>query len=395
MRRWANGWLFEKNRGAKGFTMNYVNKYLRNLKPYKLASHTIWTASAEEKKKILKLDWNEATIPPSPKVRERLRKKIDEADFFNIYPSTCNVELLQRLSDYTGLPVENIQYFASSDSIHEYVAKLFISVGDPVLLVGPTYDNFRLTAEVCGARVFYYNVDNDFNFDIDGFYAQLEKIKPSMVYICNPNNPTGTVHTVRFLEETIKKFEDTLFLVDEAYAEFSGISAKELVLDNENIIISRTMSKAFALANFRIGYMLASKSNIDYISNIRNPKNISTLTQEAAIGALNDLEYMRAFVEEVRRAKECFSASLEKWDSYLSFAKGEGNFLLILTKQDGMKEKLFEYFKERGIYVRDVAQTEYLRKYGLRITIGTREQMRFVSDVIDQFFESWQRAETH
>ena len=303
--------------------------------------------------------------------------------------------MLQRLSDYTGLPVENIQYFASSDSIHEYVAKLFISVGDPVLLVGPTYDNFRLTAEVCGARVFYYNVDNDFNFDIDGFYAQLEKIKPSMVYICNPNNPTGTVHTVRFLEETIKKFEDTLFLVDEAYVEFSGISAKELVLDNENIIISRTMSKAFALANFRIGYMLASKSNIDYISNIRNPKNISTLTQEAAIGALNDLEYMRAFVEEVRRAKECFSASLEKWDSYLSFAKGEGNFLLILTKQDGMKEKLFQYFIERGIYVRDVAQTEYLRKYGLRITIGTREQMRFVSDVIDQFFESWQRAETH
>ena len=107
--------------------MKFPNKYLRNLKPYKLASHKIWAVSPDKRAEILKLDWNEATVPPSPKVRERIVELMTETDFFNLYPSTKNERLLSLLSNYTGLPEENLQYFASSDSLHEYICKVFIS----------------------------------------------------------------------------------------------------------------------------------------------------------------------------------------------------------------------------------------------------------------------------
>ena len=269
--------------------MSYINKYLRNFKPYKLASHKVWTVDPNEREKILKLDWNEATIPPSPIVAMRLKKLVLQSNFYNLYPSTYNEELLLLLSNYTGISKDNIQYFASSDSLHEYIAKLYITVGDPVLLLGPTYDNFRLTAEVCGANIYFHMLEApDFLFDEEKFKDDIRRIEPSLVYVCNPNNPTGTQYRANYIKGLLDEFPETLFLIDEAYAEFANVSAKKLALEYENILITRTMSKAFALANFRFGYLIASKRNIDYISSIRNPKNITTFAQEAVIGALSD-----------------------------------------------------------------------------------------------------------
>ena len=119
--------------------MKFPNKYLRNLKPYKLASHKIWGVAPDYRKDILKLDWNESTIPPSPKVKERIVKIMEEPCFFNLYPTTYNEELMDLLSVYTGLPKENLQYFGSSDALHEYVCKVFISVGDPVMILAPSF----------------------------------------------------------------------------------------------------------------------------------------------------------------------------------------------------------------------------------------------------------------
>lgn len=367
--------------------MKFVNKYLRNFTPYKLASHRIWTASEHERKCILKLDWNESTIPPSPKVSDRIKALIDGDSFYHLYPSTYNEELLRLISAYVGLPEKNIQYFASSDSLHEYIAKLYITVGDPVLLLGPTYDNFRLTAEVCGADIFYYNIEDSFEFNPKEFIKQINEIEPSLVYICNPNNPTGTLHQISFIQELLETFPQCLFLIDEAYAEFSGISAKNLVMQYENILISRTMSKAFALANFRIGYLIASQNNIAYISNIRNPKNITTFAQQAAIGALSDIPYMENYVKEVNNAKEKFIKKMEIYAENLRCIYGSGNFVLLQLKKVGYKSQLISYLVDHKIYVRDVSQTEFLQKYCIRITIGTNEQMEYVGKVIGTFFE--------
>ena len=114
--------------------------------------HKIW--DIEDKSQILKLDWNEATIQPTPKVNQAINELLRKPDFFNLYPKTTNEYLLQLISEYTELPPENIQYFASSDSIHEYLAKLYIGEGDKVLILGPSYDNFRLTLQANGGQVF-------------------------------------------------------------------------------------------------------------------------------------------------------------------------------------------------------------------------------------------------
>lgn len=369
--------------------MKFINKYLRNFEPYKLASHKIWTAGEEERKTILKLDWNEAAIPPSPKVSQRMEELVRKNQFYNYYPSTYNEELHHLIAEYMELPKENIQYFASSDSLHEYIAKLYITVGDPVLILGPSYDNFRLTAEVCGADVFFYYIGDNFQFQSEEFCKMIEDKEPSLVYICNPNNPTGTQHAAEYIEELLNKYPAVLFLIDEAYAEFSGITVKDLVLNYENILVSRTMSKAFGIANFRFGYLAASKNNIDYISNIRNPKNITTFAQEAAIGALSDLQYMKDYVNEVRSAKLEFQKQLSLYRGWIEFAKGEGNFQLIRCRDSNLKNSLLQYLESNNIFVRDVCQTEFLKNFCVRITIGTREQMRRVSKCISEFIEGY------
>lgn len=260
--------------------MKFPNKYLRNLKPYRLASHKIWSVTPGDRPKILKLDWNEASIPPTPKVRERIMKILDEPCFFNLYPTTYNEELHNLLSSYVGLPKENIQYFGSSDALHEYICKVFISVGDPVMILGPSYDNFRLTCQANGAEVYFTYYNDDFSFDPDKFEKEINQKEPAVVYICNPNNPTGNVHQQLYIEHLLNEFPDTLFLIDEAYYEFSGITCKDLVTKYDNILISRTMSKAFALANFRVGYLIASKDNVQFVNRIRNPKNLTTFAQD-------------------------------------------------------------------------------------------------------------------
>ena len=365
--------------------MKFPNKYLRNLKPYKLASHKIWSVTPDDRETILKLDWNEATIPPSPKVRERLQKIMAEPCFFNLYPSTHNEELISLLTAYVGLPKDNIQYFGSSDALHEYVCKVFISVGDPVMILGPSYDNFRLTCQANGAEVFFSYYNDDFSFSADSFEAEINRREPAVVYICNPNNPTGNVHSQSYIEHLLKEFPDTLFLIDEAYYEFSGVTCKDLVLKYDNILISRTMSKAFALANFRVGYLLGSKDNVQFVNRIRNPKNLSTFAQEAACGALSDPAYMWDYVHEVNSAKDSFIRSMEAWKEHFTLFPSHGNFIMAKFPDYEKKMALMDYLSENNIFVRNTMQADCVKNC-FRITVGTRAQMEHVAQIIAAFY---------
>ena len=318
-----------------------------------------------------------------------IQELVSDANFYNYYPAVNNDELLKLLSEYTALPVQNIQYFASSDSLHEYIAKLYITVGDPVLIMGPSYDNFRLTAEICGGNIFYYDIGNDFiaGKNEEGFLEMINSVDPSMVYICNPNNPTGTQQSMSYIKKLLDSYPDVLFLIDEAYAEFSNISAKEYVLEYENILISRTMSKAFAMANFRFGYLLASENNINYISRIRNPKNITTFAQVAAIGALSDLSYMRRYVKEVNEARAYFIRESKQYEKYFVCNNGGGNFVLVVCRDNKIKMEIIRTLEENNIYVRNLSQTDFLRTYCIRITIGRKDQMDRVLAVFKDYFK--------
>lgn len=367
--------------------MKFPNKYLRNLKPYKLASHKVWSVSPEERSSILKLDWNESTIPPSPKVLERVQNILSEPSFFNLYPTTYNAELLSLLSQYVGLPLENVQYFGSSDVLHEYICKAFISVGDPVMILGPSYDNFRLTCQANGADVIFFNYNEDFTFDSEAFEEEILRKEPAVVYICNPNNPTGNVHTKEYIEHLLTDYPDTLFLIDEAYYEFSGITVKDLVTEYDNLLVSRTMSKAFGLANFRVGYLMASRDNVQFINKIRNPKNLSTIAQEAACAALSDVPYMREYVDEVHKGMVYFYEESKKYAQHYTTHESHGNFILLKFPTQEDKLALHKYLADNNIFARDTTQSPLVQNC-FRITIGTVEQMKRVMNVIDQYYKN-------
>lgn len=366
--------------------MSYINKYLRNFKPYSLASHKVWQVSPEERRKILKLDWNESASQPSPLVKKRLLELLEEDDFFNLYPSTNNEHLIDLLASYVGLPKENVQYFGSSDSLHEYIAKLYITVGDPVLIVWPSYDNFRLTAEVSGGHVFYYNFNDDFTVSEKGLAEMIGKTEPSLVYICNPNNPTGHLFSVPFIESLLKRFTDTIFLIDEAYYEFAGpdSTCAHLVSRYDNLLVTRTMSKAFAIANFRFGYLIASAENIRYISTIRNPKNITTFAQEAAIAVLEDADYMRNYVKEVTEAKKYFIREARSLPGVTAY-ESRGNFVLLKFPSYEEKIAMRDFLAAGDIFVRNVEQSPSLHSC-LRVTIGPMDAMERVIGRMKEYY---------
>lgn len=366
--------------------MRYVNKFLRNLAPYKVASHKIWEVPPDERSKILKLDWNEATIPPTPLVKEKILELVSNHPCFNLYPSSYNEELHLLFSEYAGVPKENLQYFASSDVLHEYIVRVFVTVGDPVLILGPTYDNFRLTCEAQGGKVFYSEFTPEFKLSEEQFENDIKRYNPSLVYFCNPNNPTGNLISFEYIKYLLENYTETLFLIDEAYFEFTGITARDLIFRSENLLISRTMSKAFALASFRIGYLLSCADNISTISKVRNPKNFTTYAQDAAIAALSDIAYMQEYVREVNLAKLQFVDFIMSMKPYLEIFNTNGNFLLVRVSGHTDKKCLIAHLEANNIFVRDFVHSRLLTDC-LRITIGTREQMSLVEDVIRKYFK--------
>ena len=363
--------------------MKFENKYLRNLAPYNVASHKIWEVDRDVRKEMLKLDWNESTIPPSPKVKEALQEFLEEGTF-NLYPNTNNKVLLNLLANYCLLPMEYLQYFASSDALQEYLVRMYVSAGDPILILGPTYDNFRLTCETQGGRINYFNYNGNFTLDEDKFIEKIEELSPSLVYICNPNNPTGNLLEINFIERILKTFPDTIILIDEAYCEFSGRTVAPLVLKYPNLFISRTFSKAFGLANFRAGYLISDKSNIEQISKIRNAKNFTTFAQIAVIEALKDLDYMKNYVDEVILSRQHFSGEITKLPIITKVYDSHGNFVLVEFINSDVKMNVFKELSNHGIYVRNLIHSKMLLNC-LRITIGTREQMKRVLAVFNSF----------
>jgi histidinol-phosphate aminotransferase len=361
--------------------MRFINKYLRNLAPYKVASHKIWDVSVADRKDILKLDWNEATIPPSPRVKERLQELVKQDDIYSLYPSTNNKRLMLLLADYCSLPEENIQYFASSDSLHEYLVRMYVGVGDPILILSPSYDNFRLTCESQGAQIYYHDYESDFSFDEIAFRKLIESITPSLVYICTPNNPSGNVIDKEYIVNLLHSYPDTIFLIDEAYYEFYGHSMSNFVLLHPNLFVTRTFSKAFALANFRAGYLISAAENIAQISKIRNPKNFTTFTQEAVIAVLSDVEYMQAYASEVVSTRDYFGKEIKELSIVKNVYPSQGNFLLIEFVNFDIKMNVLNTLSDHNIFVRNLMHNKLLTNT-LRITIGTKVQMDRVLGVI-------------
>ena len=297
-----------------------------------------------------------------------------------------NIKLLSLISEYSKVKIENILYFGGSDAAHECIVKAMCNEGDEGCIVVPTYDNFRLVYESQGVKINYFflsEVEDEFVLDVSLLDTFIKSKGIKSVYICTPNNPTCTVVKTNDIEELIKLNPDTLFIVDEAYIEFGGETCNSLIESSTNLIITRTLSKAFSLASFRFGYLCAPNNIIATLSKIRNPKSISLFAQIAAMEALSNTSYVELIKKEVNEGKSLLLEYLKTRPEIKVF-HGGGNFILLrfLDKKD---KEFVNFLETKNIYVRSFNHLNRM-EFCVRITIGTKCEMEILINVIKTYY---------
>ena len=344
------------------------NEYVKNLKEYPLTSHKAWEFA--DKSNIYKLDWNEADLPLASAVKDAVLAFINREPL-SWYPDVANKELISVIASHVGVLDEQVQYFEGSDCGLDYTVRTFMARGDEAVLAAPTYDNFRVYVESVGGIPIPVIGSNMFLPDVEALGKAITR-KTKVLYIANPNNPTGTFYSQEDIERLLVAHPTVLLILDEAYAEFTGSSCAPLVMKYPNLVVSRSLSKAFGLASFRIGYIVSSSENISYINKIRNGKNIAAISQIAAIAALRNRSYMEAYVSEVRSARAMFATALKEMG--VDVIETIANFILMKVKNP---EQVRIFLLSEKVFVRGLTHLPGMEGY-LRITIGrvsTTEQL--------------------
>ncbi len=341
-----------------------INRAVMDLEPYQVSNQK--PLFMEKAENPLKLDWNESTVAPSPKVKEALLKTLSNEPL-NWYPDVEATELRKHLHEYTNLPLEFISCFGGSDMALEYVARTFLEPGCSVLLSAPTYDNFRVYAQSTGATVVQVTYNNPFHPSAKTLLNSISA-KTRLVYICNPNNPTGAMLSEKEIIRLLELAPQQMFVIDEAYYEFCNQSVSKLVQQYTNLIVVRSFSKAFGLASLRVGYILSDPANLEFIHRIKVGKNLNTLAQIAAVAALDDLPYTEKYIQEISESKKILATRLRELD--FEFHITPANFFLIKFSNP---KAAIQVLEQNGIFVRDRSTVPQLEGF-VRITIGTPTQ---------------------
>jgi histidinol-phosphate aminotransferase len=282
----------------------------------------------------------------------------------NRYPDREFTELRESLGRYIGVAPEQVWAANGSNEILQQILQAFGGPGRSVLGFPPTYSMHSIIADGTGTRWIAGERDDDYAISPSTAVAAIEREKPDLVFLCSPNNPTGTPLS---LDTIIAAYDATpgIVVVDEAYAEFmppGTPSALSLLPGRERLIVSRTMSKAFAFAGARVGYLAADPAITDALRLVRLPYHLSAFTQAAAVAALRHAPEMLAMVDDIRHQRDRMIETLPM----LGYTVHESwtNFVLFGHIKD--PQAMFSHLLERDILIRDVGIPGHLR-----VTAGT------------------------
>jgi histidinol-phosphate aminotransferase len=279
----------------------------------------------------------------------------------NEYPDTSYGALTHALQAYTGVAANWITVGAGADETLDLLAKAFIGSGDQVVLSRPTYAMFRIVSEIAGGQVIAIPTAG-LRLDLEPFVRAAREAR--LTWLCNPNNPTGELLPLPLVEQVLAAAAG-IVAVDEAYFEFSGVTAAALIARFENLVIVRTLSKAFGLAGVRVGYALAGPAISDTLRRVRPPGSISVVSEALAVRALGDQAGMRRRVIQIIEARKGLRDDLSRLG--LEVPPSAGNFLLVRCGRDAAAGLL-----RRGLVVRTFPQGSALDGY-IRITVRTPE----------------------
>lgn len=352
---------------------------IRSLTPYEAVNSQAYVDARAAREEVFKLDWNESTIGPSPKVNDAILAALQGLRGLNWYPPLGGADLLQGLASYTALPGENLLVTNGSDDALALVCTSFLDRGDDVLVPVPTYNHFMVFAQSQGANVRTVQAADVFSKNLDGIRAAMTR-KTRLLYLVSPNNPTGVVFEPADVEALCLEFPRTLVVLDEAYFEFSQVTGIALVERLPNLLVTRTFSKAFGLAGLRVGYLAADASILDGLRRVYNPKSVNSLAQIGAAAALTDLDYLHSYIAQVRVSKELLSQFFgsRNVEAYATAA----NFVVVRT---GDLSRAMNLLEDQGVYVRD--RSSYPGLDGcFRMTVGTVDQTRRLIERMSDIF---------
>jgi histidinol-phosphate aminotransferase len=314
----------------------------------------------------LRLDFNENTVGCSPSVTRYLAENISEEDLA-VYPEYERAR--RTLSAFFRVSEEELLLTNGTDEAIQVLVNTYVDDDDDVLLLRPSYAMYRFYAELAGASV----REIDYRAGTLAFPLQelLGAVQPStrLVMIANPNNPTGTGINIEGIERILKKASAAAVLIDEAYYEFSGVTALPLLAQHPNLFVSRTFSKAYGLAALRMGCLFSQAVNVAYLRKAQSPYSVNSVAVMAATAAVRDSSSIAKYVGEVLAARELLYVGLERLN--IEYVKSQANFVLFHAGKRSIEIR--DKLRERGVLVRD---RSYELPGTVRVTAGTRDQVR-------------------
>ena len=347
---------------------------------YRKNSEKMPSYDGVEKDYRIKVNANESTLNLPPLVAERVQSRISYVAF-NRYPNEEYYSLVEQIARNFSVKNEQILLGNGSSEIIEKIFYAFGGEGKKILYPVPSFSMYKIYAKAAETQGVEFYLDKNFDLDVDKFIAKVVEEKPSLAVICNPNNPTGNVLQVEQIEKIASSI-DCAFLLDEAYVEFFGKSAVNLVKKFPNLIVARTFSKAYGLAGARVGYMIANEEVAKMIAKTFMPYHMNSLSLATAdiIFQMRD-EFIPRIQMIVAERQRMFDR-LKKLKN-LEVFPSQTNFILIRHEK---ADDLNKFLESLDIGVRFFVGNEFLKNC-LRISIGTRPENDEVFDAIKKFFE--------
>ncbi len=323
---------------------------------------------------IIKLASNENPLGPSPRALDALRKSLDTIHF---YPDSNNFYLKQKLISFLGIEDNQLLVGNGSDELLKLLVETFINRGDEVIFASPSFSEYEFTATIMGAKCIAVPLI-DFKHDLPAM-ADAITDKTKIIYLCNPNNPTGTAVSKAETDEFMTRVpEDVIVLFDEAYFEYvenpDFPNGLEYLKQGRNVIVSRTFSKIYGLAGLRIGYMVTTPDIVAAVERVTEPFNVNLLAQIAALAAIDDIDHVEASKKMNSAGKTYLYAEFEKMG--LKYVPTEANFIFVDTGKDC--QEVFKKLMSKGVIVRTGDIFGYPTY--IRVTIGNPgENKRFIT----------------
>lgn len=347
-------------------------KVLDKIKPYS-PGKPIWELQEElGLTHVIKLASNENPFGPSPKGIAAITSELEE---LHRYPDADTVDLKTALANKMDVNPDQVIISNGADELITLISSAYLDEGDEIIVPSPSFSEYDFGADLMGAEIIPIPFDDNFQFNVEKILEAITE-KTKLLYICSPNNPTGTYMSKEQFEQLVNNVpEHVLIIFDGAYTHYATAEdytdGLEFVKAGKNVLVMQTFSKVYGLAGLRVGYGIAPSEIVQTILKVKEPFNVNSLAQAAASAAINDEEHVTKSKEKTKEGANMLYEAFA--DLKLNYTETESNFILVQFGPDA--EQIYDELLKRGIIVR------YGKIWGLpeyaRVTIGTKEENEF------------------